>query len=75
MTAQPQAGLRVLEEDLAHEDEWVRLAAALVLDEMGDVARPSTLALQGVMQDPNKYVVRVANHALNQLLDMANVVP
>ena len=75
MTDQPQAGLMVLNEALLHEDEWVRLAATLTLDEMSETARPSTAALQGVMQDPNKYVVRVANHALNQLLDLTNVVP
>ena len=60
--------LPVLARGLEHEDEWVRLNAAQVLDEMGEAARPEVAALQGVMQDENKYVVRVANHALNFLL-------
>lgn len=67
-------GLAILNKDLGHEDEWVRLAAAQVLDEMGETARPSIDALDSVMEDPNKYVVRVANHALNLMLGTANVV-
>jgi len=66
--------LPVLEVGLQHEDEWVRLNASQVLDEMGEQARPSIPALQGVMKDPNKYVVRVANHAINVLLKTDNVV-
>ena len=41
---------------------------------MGEQARPTVTALQSVMEDPNKYVVRVANHALNELLGTDNVV-
>lgn len=66
--------LPVLGEGLGHEDEWVRLSATQVLDEMGEEARPSLAALQSVMDDENKYVVRVANHALNQLLGTQNEV-
>ena len=55
-------------------DEWVRLSAALVLDELGEKSRPLIPDLQGVMNDENKYVVRVANHALNALLGLENVV-
>ena len=66
--------LATLESLLQDEDEWVRLAAAQVLDEAGPDARSSTAALQGVMDDKNKYVVRVANHALNRLLGTANAV-
>lgn len=75
MTAQPQAGLAVLDQALSHEDEWVRLSASIILDEMGETAQPSVAALTSVMQDPNKYVVRVANHALNQLQGTTNEVP
>ena len=67
-------GLPVLNRALQHEDEWVRLASALVLDELAEKAHPSLSDLQSVMDDTNKYVVRVANHALNNLLGTANVV-
>lgn len=71
---QTDAGLAVLKDGLKHDDDWVRLLAAQVLDEMGEQARPTIEDLQGVMQDENKYVVRVANHALNLLLGAENVV-
>ncbi|MFC2116308.1 sulfatase-like hydrolase/transferase [Bacteroidota bacterium] len=67
-------GLPVLTEELKNEDEWVRLYAALVLDEIGETSRPAVDDLQSVMEDQNKYVVRVANHALNHLLGTMNVV-
>jgi HEAT repeat protein len=67
-------GLEILTQELKHTDEWVRLAAAQVLDEIGEDARPVIDDLQEVMDDRNKYVVRVANHALNQLLGTNNVV-
>lgn len=69
-----KTGLAVLNKALQHEDEWVRLASALVLDELAEKARPSIVDLQSVMEDANKYVVRVANHALNNLLGTANMV-
>ncbi len=71
---QTDAGLAVLTNGLKHDNDWVRLLAAQVLDEMGEQARPTIGDLQGVMQDENKYVVRVANHALNLLLETENVV-
>lgn len=67
-------GITVLEKGLTHEDSWVRLAAVQVLDEIGEQARGSIPAIQAVMEDENKYVVRVANHALNLLLGTQNVV-
>lgn len=65
---------------LAHElegaEEWVRLQAALALDELGETARPCVDALRAALDDTeNKYVVRVANHALNALLETENEVP
>jgi uncharacterized sulfatase len=50
--------------ELRHENEWVRLQAAIVLDEMGPAAKPATAALQAAREDSNNYVPRVANHAL-----------
>lgn len=70
-----EPGLAVLKEELQHPDEWVRLASALVLDELQEKGRPALAALQSVMDDSNKYVVRVANHAINALLDSDNIVP
>ncbi|NET35204.1 MAG: sulfatase, partial [Cyanothece sp. SIO1E1] len=68
-------GLPVLQKELQHADEWVRLSSAIVIDEMQEQARPAVEDLQSVMEDPNKYVVRVANHALNALLGTTNTVP
>ena len=54
--------------DLAHKDQWTRLSAAIVLDEINEQARPTIPALQEALKDRQcKYVVRVANRALNQL--------
>lgn len=69
------APLKVLQQALQNDEEWVRLNAAIVLDEMGEQARPAIPDLQAVMDDKNKYVVRVANRALNQLYGTENVVP
>jgi len=52
-----------------------RLHAALVLDEIDEKARAAIPTLQSVMDDKNKYVVRVANRALNQLQGTENIVP
>jgi hypothetical protein len=58
--------IKVLKEQLNSEDEWVRLLAAQVLDEIGENARPAEKELQErIEEDQNKYVVRVANRALN----------
>ncbi|MBN1124363.1 MAG: sulfatase-like hydrolase/transferase [Sedimentisphaerales bacterium] len=68
--------LAILTEKLQSPLEWIRLHAALVLDEMGPEAQPAIPVLQQALQDRhNKYVVRVANHALNKLLGTKNRVP
>ncbi len=68
--------LEVLEAGLDHADPWIRLLAALELDEMGEQARPSEQALQSKLDqgDSNKYVIRVVNHALNALNGTQNKV-
>ena len=54
----------------------MRLNAAIVLDEMDEQARPAVMALKEALKDrQNKYVVRVANRALNELLGTSNIVP
>ena len=73
---QPGPALEVLQEELASSEEWVRLNAAIVLDEMDEQARPAIMALKKAVADrQNKYVVRVANRALNELLGTHNMVP
>ena len=68
--------LPVLTQELASPEEWVRLNAAIVLDEMDEQARPAIPALKEALKDrKNKYVVRVANRALNELLGTQNKVP
>ena len=50
------------------DEQWVRLHAAIVLDEMDEAARPASAALQKALENqPNKYITRAANRALNQL--------
>ena len=64
-----QKALPVLIRELASDRQWVRLNAALVLDSIGDKARPAVGALKQALKDKeNKYVARVANHALNAML-------
>jgi len=70
-----KSALPVLEAELQSEHQWGRLAAAIVLDEMDGQARPSIPALKkALVNQPNKYIVRVANRALNELLGANNVV-
>lgn len=68
-------GLAVLKRELASEHQWGRLAAVIALDELDEAARPALSDLQAAMVDqPNKYIVRVANRAVNELLGTNNQV-
>jgi uncharacterized sulfatase len=68
-----EQALDVLIKQVQNENEWVRLDAVTVLDELGELARPAIPVLKQALQDKeNKYVVRVANHALNELLNKQN---
>ncbi len=70
-----KSALPVLVAELQSEHQWGRLAAAIVLDEMDGWARPAIPALKkALVNQPNKYIVRVANRALNELLGTNNVV-
>jgi len=61
--------------ELKSPHEWIRLHAALALDGIGEKARPAIPALTEALRGTeNKYVVRVANHTLNQLLGTDNQV-
>lgn len=69
-------GLAALEAQLRGDNEWARLEAIIVLDELEETARPALASMKGALLDqPNKYVVRVANKAVNDLLGTANQVP
>jgi N-sulfoglucosamine sulfohydrolase len=67
-------GLKTLAAQLKSSNEWPRLNTALVLDEIDEKARPIIPDLKSEMDDQNKYVVRVANRALNQMQGTNNVV-
>ena len=72
----PKRALPTLQAELKSEHQWGRLAAAIVLDEMDEQARPAIPALkQALVRQPNKYIVRVANRALNELQGTNNAVP
>ena len=64
----------MLRQELASKAEWSRLCAAIVLDELDEKARPAAPALRKALTDPNKYVVRVVNRALNDLFETDNKV-
>ena len=71
-----EAALGVLEQELASDHQWGRLAAAIVLDEMDEQARAALPALRNALENqPNKYIVRVANRAINELENTNHQVP
>ena len=55
-----------LSEGLDDENEWTRLQSALIIDDFTFAVRNLEKKSKGMIKnDPNKYVVRVLNHALN----------
>jgi uncharacterized sulfatase len=60
-----ESALLVLLAALEDDNPWVRHAAILALDEMGEKAAGAKPALTKALKDSNPYVVRVAQHALN----------
>ena len=71
------SALGLLKNELKSPHQWGRLATAIVIDEMGEDARPLVDDLKKVLKirQPNKYIIRVANRALNDLLGTENQVP
>ena len=70
------AAIEVLRRELRSEHQWGRLAAAIALDEMDDQAEPALPALKAALKDqPNKYITRVANRAVNELEGTNHEVP
>ena len=70
------SALELLKNELKSPHQWGRLATAIVIDEMGEDARPLVDDLKKVLKirQPNKYIIRVANRALNDLLGTENQV-
>lgn len=67
--AQALQSIEVLRTEFRNSDEWVRLAAAIALDELVPKSRPAVDDLKrAIKEDKNRYVARVANHAVNKLL-------
>ncbi len=62
-----ETALQTLVAGLRDSDPWVRLKAAIALDDSGDKARSAVPALREARDDENGYVVRVADHALDAL--------
>jgi uncharacterized sulfatase len=72
----PKKAIPVLIDTLSSPHEWARLQAAIVLDSIGEMARPAEDALKKALhKQPNKYITRVANHALNIMNHTENTVP
>lgn len=71
-----ERALAVLAAEMESDHEWGRLQTAIVLDEIDEMARPVIDSLErGLEKQPNKYITRVANRALNELLGTENTVP
>lgn len=75
MKTKEKQALGELSKSLESPEEWSRLHAAIALDEADEQARPALAALQKALKDqPNKYIVRVTNKAVNDLLGTSNKV-
>lgn len=60
--------LNQLSDELSGELQWARLEASIALDYLDETARPVIDSLKNALKDqPNKYIVRVANRAVNDL--------
>lgn len=77
----PKKALPVLTKELDEGEQWERLHAAIVLDEIDEMARPVLLEMYAALEPRmdlyanGKYVVRVLNRALNQLEGTNRKVP
>jgi uncharacterized sulfatase len=76
LIGEPAEGLKMLASELESDQQWTRLHAAIALDEIDVQARPVIDALRkGLKDQPNKYIIRVCNKALNDLEGTNNQVP
>ena len=76
----PEKALPVLTKELRDGGQWTRLNAAIVLDEIDDMATPVLNEMKKALKYrkdliyEGKYTVRVTNRALNELLGTDNTV-
>ena len=76
MKSSEEKALAELSKALESPEQWSRLHAAIALDEADEQARPALPSLQKALKNqPNKYIIRVANKAVNDLLETTNKVP
>lgn len=81
MFNQADIALPTLVHELHHGQQWERLHAAIVLDQIGNQAEPVIPEMHKALKPRpdlyarGKYVVRVINRALNQLENTSRVVP
>ena len=77
----PKRALPVLTKELDKGEQWERLHAAIVLDEIDEMARPVLSEMHAALEPRmdlyanGKYVVRVLNRALSQLEGTSRQVP
>jgi uncharacterized sulfatase len=64
---QHEPALAVLRAGLKDENPWARLEAMLILDRLGEAARPAWDDMKACASDKNEYVVRVLEHARQAL--------
>lgn len=75
MKTEEKKALSELSKSLESPEEWSRLHAAIALDEADEQARPVLTSLKEALKNqPNKYIIRVANKAVNDLLGTTNTV-
>lgn len=71
--ADRDAALEVLKAALSGEDEWAGLLAADALDTAGEKAQAALPELRQALENQeNKYIVRIANHAISSLTETKN---
>lgn len=76
LIGEPKEAIQMLAGELESDQQWTRLYAAIALDEIDEQARPVIAALRkGLKNQPNKYIVRVCNKAINDLQATSHVVP
>jgi len=64
---QEETGLPVLVEAMKDPNDKTRMFAMVVLDKIGEKARPALSAIRAATQDSDEYVTRVAKAVLNRL--------
>ncbi|MFK7911981.1 MAG: sulfatase-like hydrolase/transferase [Akkermansiaceae bacterium] len=75
MKVEEKKALAELSKSLESPEEWSRLHAAIALDEADEQARPALPALEKALKNqPNKYIIRVTNKAVNDLRGTSNKV-